>query len=106
MRCVCPELLKMKRFSSRLALVLSMAQARQVGCVPVAGKSTLNRLERIKREPDRYHKISRDPIAIKRLLIDLFPGSHERASREIILDLDATDHPMRGNPEGGPPRLL
>jgi hypothetical protein len=32
----------------------------------VAGKSTLNRLELSRLEPTRYHKISHNPIAIKR----------------------------------------
>jgi hypothetical protein len=32
---------------------------------PVAGKSTLNRLELSRLEPTRYHKISHNPIAIR-----------------------------------------
>jgi hypothetical protein len=39
-------------------------------------------------------------IAIKRLLVDLFLETHERAPKEIILDLDATDDPVYGNQEG------
>jgi hypothetical protein len=38
----------------------------------VAGKSTLNRLELSRLEPTRYHKISHNPVAIKRLFVDLF----------------------------------
>jgi hypothetical protein len=60
----------------------------------------LNRLERSKLEPTRYHKISHNSIAIKRLLVDLFLEAHERAPNEIILDLDATDDPVHGNQEG------
>jgi hypothetical protein len=81
-------------------------EARREECAPVAGKSTLNRLELSRLEPTRYHKISHNPIAIKRLLVDLFLEAHERAPSEIILDLDATDDPVHG--EQGPvlPRLL
>jgi len=64
------------------------------------GKSTLNRLELSKLEPTRYHKISHNPTAIKSLLVDLFLEAHERASRQIILDLDATDDPLHGEQEG------
>jgi hypothetical protein len=50
-------------------------------------------------EPTRYRKISHNPIAIKRLLVDLF-WAHERPPNEIILDLDPTDDPVRGQQEG------
>jgi hypothetical protein len=75
-------------------------EAKREDCAPVAGKSTLNRLELSRLEPTRYHKISHNPIAIKRLLVDLFVEAHERAPREIILDLDATDDPVHGEQEG------
>ena len=65
----------------------------------VAGKSTLNQ-ELSKLAPTRYHKISHNPMAIKTLLVDLFVGAHERAPRQIILDLDATDDPLHGEQEG------
>jgi len=51
-------------------------------------------------EPTRYHKISHNPIAIKRLLVDLFLEAHRRAPGEIVLDLDATDDPVHGEQEG------
>jgi hypothetical protein len=51
-------------------------------------------------EPTRYHKISHNPIAIKRLLVDLFLEAHKRAPGEIVLDLDATDDPVHGEQEG------
>jgi NAD(P)-dependent dehydrogenase (short-subunit alcohol dehydrogenase family) len=47
-----------------------------------------------------YHKISHNPIAIKRLMVDLFLEAHERPPSEIILDLDATDDPVHGEQEG------
>jgi hypothetical protein len=51
-------------------------------------------------EPNRYHKISHNPRAIKRLLVDLFVEAHARAPKEIVLDLDATDDLVHGNQEG------
>jgi hypothetical protein len=83
-----------------MAVLAGKLQARREDCAPVAGKSTLNRLELSQLEPTRYHKISHNPIAIKRLLVDLFLEAHEQAPKEIILDLDATDDPIHGNQEG------
>jgi hypothetical protein len=88
------------RHDPMMAVLAGKLEARREDCAPVAGKSTLNRLERSVLEPDRYHKISHNPIAIKRLLVDLFLDAHKRAPSEIILDLDATDDPVHGNQEG------
>ena len=83
-----------------MAALAGKLAARRKDCAPVAGKSTLNRLELSRLEPSRYHKISHNPIAIKRLLVDLFLEAHEKAPREIVLDLDATDDPVHGTQEG------
>jgi len=88
------------RHDPMMAVLAGKLEARREDCAPLAGKSTLNRLERSVLEPDRYHKISHNPIAIKRLLVDLFLESHDRPPNEIILDLDATDDPVHGNQEG------
>jgi hypothetical protein len=69
---------------------------------PLAGKSTLNRLEHAPgadKRP-RYHKISHDGAAIERLFVDLFLDAHVKAPRQIVLDLDATDDPLHGHQEG------
>jgi DDE family transposase len=83
-----------------MAVLAGKLAARREDCAPLAGKSTLNRLELSRLESTRYHKISHNPIAIKRLLVDLFLEAHEPAPSEIILDLDATDDPVHGNQEG------
>ena len=88
------------RHDPMMAVLAGKLAARREECAPVAGKSTLNRLELSRLEPTRYHKISHNPIAIKRLLVDLFLEAHERAPSEIILDLDATDDPVHGEQEG------
>jgi NAD(P)-dependent dehydrogenase (short-subunit alcohol dehydrogenase family) len=83
-----------------MAVLAGKLEARREDCAPVAGKSTLNRLELSRLEATRYHKISHNPIAIKRLMVDVFLEAHQRAPREIVLDLDATDDPVHGEQEG------
>jgi hypothetical protein len=63
---------------------------------PLAGKSTLNRLELVGRT-GRYHKIGYSAPALDRLLGDLFPESHTSRPEQIVLDLDATDIPLYGH---------
>ena len=70
---------------------------------PLAGKSTLNRLELAPAGPadrERYHKISYSAEAIDALLVGIFLEAHARAPRQIVLDLDATDTPLHGRQEG------
>ena len=70
---------------------------------PLAGSSTLNRLELstpTTAVSDRYKKIAADPDALDRLLVDVFIESHHKPPREIWLDLDATDDPLHGHQEG------
>ena len=83
-----------------LAVLVGKLEAGRADCAPLAGKSTLNRLELGRAEPTRYHKISHDAAAIERLFVDLFLEAHQRAPEQIILDLDATDDPLHGHQEG------
>jgi Transposase DDE domain group 1 len=87
------------RHDPMLAVLAGKLAARREDCAPVAGKSTLNRLELSRLEPARYHRISHNPVAIKRLFVDLFLEAHEPAPNQIILDLDATDDPVHGEQE-------
>jgi Transposase DDE domain group 1 len=88
------------RHDPMMAVLAGKLEARREDCAPVAGKSTLNRLELSKLEPTRYHKISHNPMAIKALLVDVFLEAHARVPKQIILDLDATDDPLHGQQEG------
>jgi hypothetical protein len=63
---------------------------------PLAGKSTLNRLELTGRS-SRYHKISCLPGAIDGLLVALYIESQTTMPERIVLDLDATDIPLYGH---------
>ena len=77
-------------------------RSRDRGC-PLAGKSTLNRLEWGLAEEsatDRYRRVAVDEQAVDRLLIDLFIESQEEAPKRVVLDFDATDDPLHGRQEG------
>ena len=69
---------------------------------PLAGKSTLNRLELMPAgspSAERYNKIVYAPEAIDELLVTLFLESHRKAPPSMVLDLDATDTPLHGKQE-------
>jgi hypothetical protein len=70
---------------------------------PIAGKSTLNRLELTPEqanEKSRYKKIVADRTAIDELMVAIFIESYQGAPCEIVLDIDATDDPLHGHQEG------
>ena len=83
-----------------LAVLAGKLAAKRADCAPLAGKSTLNRLELSRSIPTRYHKVSHDPAAIEALFVDVFLEAHRRPPGQIILDLDATDDPLHGHQEG------
>jgi Transposase DDE domain group 1 len=84
-----------------MALAGKLAPTLRSDCEALAGKSTLNRLEHTpKRHGAKYHKIDCDGAKVDALLVDLFLEAHERAPREIVLDLDNTDIPLFGMQEG------
>lgn len=63
---------------------------------PLAGKSTLNRMELCGRS-GRYHKIGYSAESIDRLLGDLYIESHRAVPDQVVLDLDATGIPLYGH---------
>lgn len=70
---------------------------------PLAGKSTLNRLELTLGNAgpaERYKKIVVNGEAVDRLLVELFLQAHQTPPARIVLDLDATDDPLHGKQEG------
>jgi hypothetical protein len=83
-----------------MAVLANKLTASRADCAPLAGKSTLNRLELSKAGPTRYNKIAADTHAIERLFVDLFLDAHAKAPSQITLDLDATDDPLHGHQEG------
>lgn len=84
-----------------LALLSDRLTPKRSTCAPLAGKSTLNRLEHAPAGgPTRYHRIAHDKDAIERLLVDLFLEAHGKPPKQLVLDLDATDDPLHGSQEG------
>ena len=67
---------------------------------PLAGKSTLNRMELGTGINDRYKKITFWKEAVDELMVKLFIEAHPSAPPEIILDVDTTDLPLHGKQEG------
>ena len=67
---------------------------------PLAGKSTLNRMELGAGTKDRYKKITFWKDGLDELLVKVFLESHEKPPAEIILDVDTTDLPLHGKQEG------
>ena len=88
------------RHDAMMAVLAGKLRAKRDDCAPVAGKSTLNRLELSREIATRYKKISHDGAAIEKLFVDLFLEAHAAPPNEIILDLDATDDPLHGHQEG------
>ena len=88
------------RHDPLMAVLAGKLEARRSDCAPVAGKSTLNRLELSRDAPTRYHKIAHDGQAIENLFVDLFVETAGGNRRQIVLDLDATDDPVHGEQEG------
>jgi len=89
------------RHDPTLAVLAGKLTARRQDCAPLAGKSTLNRLELGGAALTRYHRIGWDGAKIEALFVDLFvEEAHRQPPKQIILDLDATDDPLHGHQEG------
>lgn len=67
---------------------------------PLAGKSTLNRLELSDGTPNRYKKIAYGKDAIDGLFVDLFLEAFAEPPEQIVLDLDTTDLELHGGQQG------
>jgi len=70
---------------------------------PLAGKSTLNRLELTPvraNECSRYKKIAVNKHKVDAFFVDVFLQSYDKPPSTIILDLDATDDPIHGHQLG------
>jgi hypothetical protein len=67
---------------------------------PLAGKSTLNRMELGDGLPNRYKKITFWREAIDELLIDVLLEAQVIPPEQIVLDIDTTDLAIHGAQEG------
>ena len=68
---------------------------------PLAGKSTLNRLQLGTNTGDRYKRIVCDEATMADLFVGQFVNRpRKQPPNELVLDLDATDDPIHGMQEG------
>jgi hypothetical protein len=70
---------------------------------PLAGKSTLNRLELTPWDTDGNHRYKRTvihPDQVDDLFIQVFLKSQQEIPQQIIIDLDVTEDEIHGNQEG------
>ena len=81
-------------------LLAVLAGKEEAGQEPLAGKSTLNRLELSTEQPDRYKKISYRAESIDELLVQVFIEAQDQPPKCLVLDLDTTDLPLHGHQEG------
>ena len=91
------------RHDPLLALLADKIEGRRKGCAPLAGKSTLQRLEHAPAggEPGRYDRIDHDPDALQALLVELFLDLWEgKPPSRLVLDIDSTDDEVYGHQEG------
>ncbi len=87
------------RHDPLLALVVGKREIAE----PLAGKSTLNRMELAPAGSpldERYHRITYSAEALDALLVEMFLEAHRQPPREVVLDLDVTDTPLHGQQEG------
>ena len=67
---------------------------------PLAGKSTLNRMELGTGTGSRYKKITFWKDSVDELLVTVFVEAHSQAPERIVLDVDTTDMALHGHQEG------
>jgi hypothetical protein len=84
--------------------LLALLAGKREPSEPLAGKSTLNRMELAPEgvaaaEEDRYHKITYSGERLDALLVDIFLEAHDTPPTEIVLDRDVTDTPLHGEQE-------
>ena len=81
-----------------IKLLASPAKFSPVIPVPLAGKSTLNRLEQSREAGNpRYHQMVPNLKKLSNLYTDIFLDSHDTPPKEITLDIDATDIKAHGH---------
>lgn len=92
------------RTDPMFGIAVGKLESQHPRCAPLAGKSTLNRLEQAKSPKnissnDRYLRIAIKSQAIEQLLIDLFFDLSGPAPGRIFVDMDVTDAPVHGQQE-------
>jgi hypothetical protein len=93
------------RHDLMMGIAVGKLQRRRGDGAALAGKSTLNRLEKSHRRDDsiaanpRYVKTEVNPEQLEQVFLEVFFTQHPRVPKELILDLDVTDNPTYGQQE-------
>jgi hypothetical protein len=92
------------RHDPLFGIAVGKLESHHARCAPLAGKSTLNRLEQALHVAtdlgqERYVKFTVNPEAIEHLFVQLFIAQTQTPPRQIILDMDVTDDPVHGSQE-------
>ena len=93
------------RHDPMLGLAVGKLESGHGRCAPLAGKSTLNRLEKSHRRDDsdavnqRYVKTELDPFKLEQVFLDIFIAKSSKPPQVLILDMDVTDDATYGQQE-------
>ena len=93
------------RHDPMFGIAVGKLESQHARCAPLAGKSTLNRLELgppregAKNGKDRYVKVVADLKAMEQVFVELFFALTEKPPCQLILDFDVTDDPTHGQQE-------
>jgi hypothetical protein len=92
------------RHDRMFAIAVGKLESEHSRCAPLAGKSTLNRLEQAMQiecdlSEQRYIKFSLKPEGIEHLLVETFIEQTPIPPKQIILDMDVSDDPVHGAQE-------
>ena len=68
--------------------------------IPLAGPSTLNRLELSNNKATRCHKLPHDPIKVENCLLAMGVRCLRKHAKEVVIDLDSMGHLVHGLQEG------
>ena len=93
------------RHDPMLRVAVGKLESGHARCAPLAGKSTLNRLEKSHRQDSsdavdqRYVKTELDPFKLEQVFLDIFIGKPSQPPQVLILDMDVTDDATHGDQE-------
>ncbi len=93
------------RHDPMLGIAVGKLESHHSRCAPLAGKSTLNRLEKSYRRDGsdavnpRYVKTEVDPVKLEAVFLDVFIAKTPTPPAVLILDMDVTDDTTYGNQE-------
>ncbi len=93
------------RHDPMFGVAVGQLESNHARCAPLAGKSTLNRLElgpsraNAKEGKDRYVKVVGALKAMQQVFVDVFFELTPKPLRWLVLDFDVTDDPTHGEQE-------